>query len=262
MSDEKMVATDNVTDDAPRLVVMTDEPATAQQVESIVQITTMAEAANLLNLEDGYDVTNLLTSFEHEIHAAIDNKKTRMLKPLTDAKNILLRHEVEQMIEADGKFSFEGIIPFETGCLSCRGTGELYKFFRQAVTEPCNKCEDGRALIPCRSCKGTTRYRKKQGNLHINVDCTRCAKDSEGNPMGKEYVKCRHCRGTGNYRKLTIAPKIKSTTHCRECKGRGFTLPEPPPKVAKTPTVREADPDNPVLSADLASKLKNATVKE
>ena len=260
---EKLVATEEVTEDAPRLVVMTDEPATAQQVESFVQITTMAEAANLLNLEDDYDVETLLTQFEKEIHASIDNKKTRMLKPLTDAKNILLRHEVEQMVEESGKFSFEGLIPFETGCRACRGTGELYKFYRQSATEPCNKCEDGRALIPCRACKGTTRYKKKQGNLHINVDCTRCAKDSEGNLMGKEYVKCRACRGTGTYRKLVIAPKIKSTTHCRECKGRGFTLPEPPPKAAKiTTTVKAAEPENPVLSADLGTKLKEATVKE
>lgn len=262
MSDKTEVATQAIVSDESGLMVKSDEPATAQQVDAYVQITSIAEAANLLNLEDNYNVLQLLTSFEESIHKAIADKKTRMLKPLTDAKNILLRHEVELQVAKEGKFTFTDIIPFDTACISCRGTGEIYKFFREPVTESCTKCENGYVLIKCRACQGTTKYGKKNANLHVNiVECTRCEKDAEGKPTGKEKVKCRDCRGTGKYRKLAIAPKIKSTTHCRDCKGRGFTLPEPEHK-PKSKTPRTEELSNPVISEDIGNKLKSATVTE
>jgi len=268
---EKTVATEDVT-----LVVVDEdqvhaELATAQDLETLVTITNIEDAMKMLNLTGDYDVETMLKKFETEIHSSIDNRKTRLLKPLTEAKNILLRFEIEKMIEENGRFDMEGLIPYETACVSCRGTGELYKFFRKAATVPCKFCTEGKpedngyVFITCRACKGTKRYKKQQKGLTINVECTRCHPDEEGRPSGQERVKCRACLGKATFRKLVIDAKIKSTTHCRHCKGRGFTLPEPPAKeerVAKTKNYEPAEPANPVISADLGEKLKAVEVKE
>ena len=262
----------NQQDNVELVIVDEDTPATLQDVEKVVAVSTMTEAVTLLKLGD-YDIPTMLSAFENEIHSSIDNKQTRMLKPLTEAKNIIMRHEIEQMIEANGRFDLAGLIPYEEACISCKGAGELYKFFRKAATVPCKFCTDGKpedngyVFITCRACKGTKRYRKTQKDLKINVACTRCYKDPETKePTGQERVKCRACLGKATFRKLVIDSKIKSTTHCRHCKGRGFTLPDPPPKPDRKETdriVRQAkNPDNPVISADLGAKLKNVEVKE
>jgi len=275
------VATEDVNDNVelvivdetlmPKDVAEAAEVATAQDLEALISITNTNEAFKLLNLPDAYDVPTLLRAFECEIHASINNKKTRMLKPLTEAKNILLRDQIEQMIEKEGRFDLADMIPFEEACLACKGTGELYKFFRKAATVPCKFCTDGKpedngyVFITCRACKGTKRYKKQQKGLTINVECTRCHKDEEGKPTGLERVKCRACLGKGTFRKLVIDSKIKSTTHCRHCKGRGFVLPEPPAKKVKAASKKHhapATPNNPVISADLGAQLKGIEVKE
>jgi DnaJ-class molecular chaperone len=167
-------------------------------------------------------------------------------------------------IKEHGKFDLTDIIPFKDICESCGGSGELYKFFRNAATEPCRFCDDGYVLITCRSCKGTTRYKKTQNSLNINVECNRCERDADGKPTGKEKVKCRKCKGSGNFRKLVIAPKIESTTHCRECKGRGFTLPDPKgkPKTAMAEAMEAAESKVENIPKNLGDSLKSADVKE
>jgi len=278
MTDVQKVATKEVNDNVELVIVGDDhnaetvaELATAQDLAVLISVTNIDEASKLLNLPDAYDVPTMLTAFENEIHASINNKKTRMLKPLTEAKNILLRSQIEQMIEENGRFDLAGMIPFEEACIHCKGSGELYKFFRKAATVPCKFCTDGKpedngyVFITCRACKGTTRYKKQQKGLTINVECTRCHKDAEGKPTGQERVKCRACLGKATFRKLVIDSTIKSTTHCRHCKGRGFVLPEPPAKKAKahkTEKSYDATPANPVISADLGAQLKGAEVKE
>lgn len=264
-------------DDSPPLDVDDCPPSvkqesfvTAQDLQSLISVSSIDEASKLLNLAtmDDIDIPTMLKLFEDKIHASIDNHTTRMLKPLTEAKNILLRSEIEKMIERDGKFDLAGMIPFAEACISCKGTGEIYKFFRVAETIPCKFCtngdpeDDGYLFIPCRICKGSKAYKGEE--------CTRCYRDPETDlPTGKERVKCRTCRGKAIFRKLVIDSKIKSTTHCRYCKGRGFTLPEPPPP-AKTKKLSNSNKprmvisklENPVISADLGKQLKRANIKE
>jgi DnaJ-class molecular chaperone len=59
--------------------------------------------------------------------------------------------------------------------------------------------------------------------------------------------KCRRCRGKGKFRKTVIDSKIKSTTHCKTCKGRGFIVPDDrfPPRKGQAKT-----PDNPVIKTE------------
>jgi len=288
MSDLEKVATkDNIPVEKPMFVIV-DEPlvneeeaeliaeveaTTAQELQQLISIHDTEEAAKLLELGDSYDTRTMLTTFEQAIHHSIENKKTRMLKPLTDAKLILLRSVFEKQIAETGKFTLDGIIPFkeEDICPACHGAGELLKFFRKAATVPCKFCttgkpeDNGYVFIECRSCKGSKRYRKYQKDLVINVACTRCHKDADGNPTGQERVRCRACLGKGTFRKLVIDAKIKSTTHCRHCKGRGFLLPEPPAKKIKVKTEKvyhDTTLSNPVISADLGAQIKGADVKE
>jgi len=254
-------------------VISEERPSTAQELQQFISITNAEEAATLLELGDSYDTRNMLTTFEQAIHSSIENKKTRMLKPLTDAKLMLLRLVFEKQIAETGKFTLDGIIPFkeEDICPACHGAGELLKFFRKAATVPCKFCttgkpeDNGYVFIECRSCKGTKRYKKYQKDLVINVVCTRCHKDADGKPTGQERVRCRACLGKGTFRKLVIDAKIKSTTHCRHCKGRGFLLPEPPAKKIKVKTEKvyhDTTLSNPVISADLGAQIKGAEVKE
>jgi hypothetical protein len=272
--DETLVTKEKVKEIGKKRAIAINEEkaATAQELRQFIDIENAEKAAALLKLGDSCDTRSMLVTFEQEIRTSIENKKTRMLKPLTEAKLILLRQAFEQQIAETGKFTLDGIIPFkeEDICPACHGAGELLKFFRKAATVPCKFCitgkpeDNGYVFIECRSCKGSKRYKKYQKDLVINVACTRC-QDADGNPTGQERVRCRACLGKGIFRKLVIDAKIKSTTHCRHCKGRGFLLPEPPAKKIKTQNEKihhDTTLSNPVISADLGAQIKGADIKE
>ena len=241
----------------------TSDPTEAQFVEEAIRQTSVEEAERLIKPGNEYDITRLLTAFELEFNVRLKNKDTKSLRMLTDAKNVLLRNKIEQMVEKDGRFNLSGLIPFETACLSCKGTGEIYKFFKQTIPVDCKFCDQdengkstGRKTVRCKSCKGTGKFKKPNGQ---EVDCRTCDKDENGKPTGTVTFKCRKCRGTGTFQRLAIDSKIKSTTHCKACKGRGFISEEKtaPKKKPKTLPLKQ-----PVLSADLGEQIKAALVKE
>lgn len=228
--------------------VLAEYPAEAQVVEATKLLTTVHEAEVFFNLDNQkYDVPILLTCFETQFYSKIKNRKTNDLRQLTDAKNILLRNQVEMMIEKKGMFNLDNIIPFENVCVSCKGTGERYKFFRFTMPVNCKFCDTeivGKRTVKCRSCHGTGKY-----GIH---NCTTCQDPNTKESSGYVRIKCRHCRGTGIYHKLVIDSKIKSTTHCRRCKGRGFIQPE---KERKNVT-----PANPVISENLGQQIKKTVI--
>lgn len=255
------VATDNIKNESPQ-PSESAAPATAQHISALVQITSLGEAAKLLELPDGYEIEDMRKSFETLIHRAIKQRRTHLLKPLTDAKNIIQRHDIEFQISRDGSFD-PGFIPYQDICEDCKGAGEIYRFFRDTTVETCKICNGTRkVLITCRQCNGSKKYTKhaqevsnKEGDIVVQNTCPSCTVDEEGNPIGKEAVKCWKCKGTGKFRRYILAPKIKSTTHCAICKGRGFKLPDPPKKTPQKP-------DNPVINSDIAVKIKTANVEE
>jgi len=235
-------------------------PITAKQYSEAVNLITIDEAHKLLGIKPDHNIETLLKSFEILVDCKIENHETKDLRSLTDAKNILLRKQVENQIEETGRFDLSGLVPFKDICKNCHGAGELYQFFRRSVEEDCRFCEGKKTITKtCKDCKGTGRYVKNDTDLKINVECRSCDKDPEtGKPLGTKTEKCRACRGKGKFRKMRIAPKIEDTTHCRPCKGRGwkFVAPERQPQPE-----REKNPLNPVLSADLASKIKTTMVE-
>lgn len=237
-------------------------PATAQEVREAKLLTSTSEARTILGFEsDPYTDVELLTHFYNLVAPKIENKETKDLKKFIDAKNLLLRPQVENQVEQNGKFELQ--IPFENVCPNCGGAGERYKFFKKMVEVTCKFCDEGEAIINCPACKGTGRFVKDNGNLKIDVKCKKCNKtDTEtgesepvlfdpetGDPLvGKIKVRCRMCRGSGKFQKLVIDSYIKSTTYCRSCRGKGFKL------------VKE--PDNPVISQDLGKVIKGAVTSE
>lgn len=247
-----------------QLLAEADLPATAEQTEATAIVHTVSAAEDFLALPDEYDVPTFLTAFERKIRQAILDKEFKFLKPYTESKSVILRSITEQMVAEHGKFNFEGLIPYTEACIHCNGLGEKYKFFRETKDEDCKDCTGpehkdagkGYLFIKCRSCGGKKVYTKGK----TPKPCTRCYKDERGKPTGVERVRCRQCRGTSIFTKMVIAPKIKSTTHCHHCKGRGFVLPEPE-KERETPA-RIVSPANPVITEDLAAKIKSANTDE
>jgi len=227
-------------------------PATAQEVREVKLLTSVKEAKKVLsfNLEKYSDI-ELLTHFQNSILPKLEKHETKDLKQMIDAKNLLLRPEIERQVEQNGKFTLN--IPFETSCTSCCGTGERYKFFKKIIEVECKFCDKGELIITCPACKGSGRYIKDTPDLKINVKCKKCNKVNEKTDeilVGKIKVKCRTCRGSGKFSKLVIDSYIKSTTYCKDCRGKGFRY-----KKVK-------EPDNPVIPANIGQEIKNAVATE
>jgi hypothetical protein len=234
-------------------------PATAQEVRALKRILFKDEARKVLGFRSGpYTETEILTHFYNLVIPKLENK-TKNLTKFIDAKNLLLRAQIENQVEKNGKFELN--IPFRNICKNCGGTGERYRFFPKQIDVKCNKCENGELIISCPACKGTGRYVKESGNLKINVKCNKCHKinketgkkepvvfdEKTGNFLvGKIKVKCRFCRGSGTFSKPVLDSYIRTTTPCKVCGGKGFHF----------HTVKE--PDNPVISQDLGKVIKSA----
>lgn len=173
-----------------------------------------------------------------------DNPPDR--KGLIEAKNLLLQQLVSYQMEKQRYF--EIVSPFENSCISCRGTGEIYKFMRKPVFVNCHICAGKKKVtVDCRYCKGSGRHiRRFPGGGGMNLECIKC----EG--TGKVRVKCAECFGKGKKKKIVPDHHIKSTTPCKHCNELGFILPKPPIQKKKhvTPPI-----GNPVISDENAAAL-------
>lgn len=136
-------------------------------------------ALTILNMESSTgDPAFVLSSFKKMWD---DNPQT---ENLILAKNTILRYIVSQQMKDKRYFSI--ISPFEKSCISCRGTGEIYKFNKKP------------ADVRCPVCLGT----KKVNN-----------------------ATCSRCLGKGKIKKVFYDHNLKSTTPCKKCNGLGFVAP-------------------------------------
>jgi hypothetical protein len=247
-----------------------DSPLTEQQVEEMSILTSVVESEQLLGLNGKYTIPDLLKTFQVQHDVNLDNNEEDKNVRLVDAKNIIMRNMIKNIIKTTGGyFDMSEIIPFEISCVNCRGTGELYNFFRDERTISCKHCDrdengraTGRRTITCPACKGSGKYQKRYGSEphhYQMVDCIKCDKDSEGNPTGKYTFKCRPCQGSGTFKKMVIAPGFKSTTTCRVCDGRGFLSPKQAKRIERKKSMKA--PFTPVIDQDtaniLSEKIKN-----
>ncbi len=169
-----------------------------------------------------------------------------------------------------------------SSCSACSGLGERIKFNKKPVQVQCLKCKSvsyildgeniivnedivlvngedktedpkynkllGRVIEDCLSCEGTGRYivEDKEYGGRNNLECKTCRgmKYHEDSKKTQVLTKCKTCKGKRLVKIPVLAPSVKSTTPCRPCSGMGFVPPKP-------------GPVNPVLTKDLASKIKN-----
>jgi len=214
---------------------------------------------DVLGTGSGYDMNHVLRCFDAKLWAAEENEElTPELKDeLIRSKNILLRNLVIKQVNEVGHFTIDKSPPFENTCTHCNGVGERYKFVRKSKRVKCMKCQNGKIIETCPTCKGTGRFVTKDDEenvpLTINVVCKTCEgkKIEEGSEKTQiEYV-CRICHGRTTVKTFAIIGVLRSTTPCEQCKGLGFL----PPKKKRVP-------DNPVLDENLGNKIKEELVKD
>jgi len=204
-----------------------------QEQEMLLSQTASKEAMKILKIREG-DCLKILETFGKLVVEVSDEENAKLIA----AKNLLIRHEIERMVQKTGRFDLPQN-PFEKTCNRCHGTGELYKFFRTPKAVECKFCEgEGHTEETCKLCNGTGRFVRNIMDLKINVNCKVC------HGTGKRKIRCLRCRGTGKYLVLVIDPKIKSSDPCPTCEGLGFVK-------SSTPTL-----SNPVISPEVAEKLK------
>jgi len=168
------------------------------------------------------------------------------------AKHTVVRHLVSEQMRTKRFFSITS--PFENSCISCRGTGEIYKFDNKTVDVNCHVCAGSghtEETTECDKCDGTGRFIKRwSGGGGMNIQCTKCK------GTGKQPVKCSNCLGRGKIKKVVRLHTLKSTTPCRHCKELGFVVPNPI-KAAPRPKRQTPKIATPVLSIELANALSD-----
>ena len=195
------------------------------------------------------DVNQILKHFLTQYNTSKQAETLEQFLPdLIDSRNVLVRTNLLTQIYDRGQFVIPGD-PFKNSCERCHGTGELYLFNRITKEVTCNRCEQGKVWVTCRSCHGTGRYkvRYKEGG-GVDLKCRSC-KNSPPNHQGQMQVRCRACLGTMSAKITVLDYSMKSTTACPVCDSLGFL----PPK----PEWKPKTPDNPVLAGDLAEKIKS-----
>jgi len=240
-------------------VVPTLLPATAQDVTAKSLLLEIRNAEILLGFKKkkDYSVSDLLKSFQVGFEVFDENDEKEKILPLVDAKNILLRYQIDIMVaKNNGYFDLKGHIPFENICRACHGTGELYRFYKNSTEIPCKFCSGKQSIkmIPCKNCKGSGQEKTPDGDGFIDAVCPACK------GTGKIVLKCRSCRGTGVFHKMPL-DSIKGSNTCKKCSGLGFIIPKP---VKKTPVKKKYVhvPDNPVITSQLAQQIKGSTVEK
>lgn len=189
------------------------------------------------------DPQSVLSNFFKIWNDGADDKKA-----LIAAKNLIMQKMVSDQMKAQRYF--EIVSPFPNSCISCRGTGEIYKFNKKPVLVNCHICAGKKKLtVKCRKCKGSGRYieRWPEGG-GMNLKCTACK------GKGSVRVKCSNCFGKGKIKKIVPDHSIKSTTPCKHCKELGFIVPKAP----KAKRKKRTEPiSNPVISPEHAAALSD-----
>ena len=176
----------------------------------------LGHAEKIIGVGNNYDMKHTLNCFEIVHWAKKENREYDLIPPVIEAKNVIMRNLV---IEQKRKFRFFEIeSPFDNTCPKCKGSGEIYKFFKKSVKVNCHICGGSCKITnTCPKCKGSGRYiRKWKGGGGVNLECKKC----EG--KGKVKVNCLDCKGKGKIKKAVLSDELKSTTPCKKCRQLGF----------------------------------------
>jgi hypothetical protein len=222
------------------------------------------EARTILGTGDTATIEHVLRCLDVTYWAMAENQDFEKLDETVEAKNLLLRHCVEEEMKTKHFFKIADVAPFKDVCPACKGAGEMYKFARATKGIKCKICLGQKEVwVKCEDCGGTTIFKKKPDSKGIT--CRKCRKFYENEPdlekrekiKGKIPIKCDLCRGSGEKRILIRSFEIESTTPCKKCRGLGFLTPNPKTKPFKKKKVKRTppSPDNPVLTKEIMEKL-------
>lgn len=230
---------------------MADPNVTTPEVEPTK---TLADYEKILGVGKDYTPESVLKTFEVSYWVKQENKELDTINIEIAAKNALMQHLVSMQMKAQRYFDITA--PFENSCIACRGTGEIYKFKRKTVKVNCHICAGKRKVkVKCPTCEGSGKYLENwEEGGGLKIDCNRC------NGKKEVFAKCEECNGKGKKKKMVHDHELKSTTPCKHCHQVGFTENKPSIKKKKKerPGRQQKAPSNPVLSADLALKIKES----
>lgn len=173
-------------------------------------------AEKLIGVGNKYDMKHVLNCFEIVHWAKKENREFDLIPPAIEAKNAIMRHLVTEQKRKYRFFEIES--PFPNTCPKCKGSGEIYKFFKKTVKVNCHICGGAsKVLDKCPKCKGSGRYvRRWRKGGGIDLKCQKC----EG--TGHVKISCLECVGKGQLKKAVLSDEIKSTTPCKRCQQLGF----------------------------------------
>lgn len=181
---------------------------------------TLEKGKEIVGIGKGpFTIDRVLKSSRINEECAIDNEEEDRISIIRIGRDICVLNLVEGQLQKRGRFEIKP--PWKDACPKCKGSGQLFKLDKQAVTVGCHECQgSGKKKQKCPVCGGTTRFITEKPGLKINVRCKFC--DDNGMSMGK----CPDCRGTAKLKKLVNSGKVASSSICKVCDGSGIKPPE------------------------------------
>jgi len=215
----------------------------------------LGHAEKIIGVGNNYTMPHVLKCFEIVHWAKKQNREFDSLPTTIEAKNIIMRHLVTEQKKNYRFFDVES--PFENTCPKCKGSGEIYKFFKKSVKVNCHICGGSSKIIDsCPKCKGSGRYIKRwKTGGGVDLECKKC----EGE--GKTKVSCQECKGKGQLKKAVLSDQLKSTTPCKKCHQLGFVSHKPHKPKKKKSKIRRPFQPFPVKARDgksLADLIKDS----
>lgn len=216
----------------------------------------LGHAEKMIGVGTKYDMKHALKCFEIIHWAKKQNREFDLLPMTIEAKNILMRNLVTEQKKKFRFFEIES--PFENTCPKCKGSGEIFKFFKKSVKVNCHIC-GGACKVDgeCPICKGSGRFiRRWKNGGGVNLECKRC----EG--KGKVKLNCKECLSKGQIKKAVLSDELKSTTPCKKCRQLGFIEKDFPKPKKKRPHKHNPGPDNPFPLKSKDGKSLADVIKE
>lgn len=174
-------------------------------------------AETIIGVGHEYNMKHALKCFEIAHWAKKENGEQDLIPLVIKAKNTIMQNLIIQQKKQFRFFEIES--PYENTCPKCKGSGEIYKFFKKSVKVNCHICGgSSKVEIQCPTCEKTPgRFIKrwKEGG-GVNLKCKKC------NGTMKVKVSCQDCRGKGKIKKAVLSDELKSTTPCKKCYQLGF----------------------------------------
>jgi hypothetical protein len=201
----------------------------------------LGHAEKIIGVGSKYNMQHVLKCFEIVHWAKKQNREFDLMPTTIEARNAIVRHLVTEQKKKFRFFEIES--PYENTCPKCKGSGEIFKFFKKSVKVNCHICGGASTITEtCPKCKKTPgRFvrRWKEGG-GVDLKCKRC------DGTAKVKLSCQECKGKGKIEKPVLSDDLKSTTPCKKCRELGFISKDSPKPKKKKYHSHQRRPFNPI----------------